>query len=191
MLMSVNRCWGKRTLYLRYLIVFAVLAMILCGCGGNKYSKKNDLFVGHWLGTARDSEGHEIVFTAKVIAKGKDKYRILILDDFDTGHEPMHVLDGVLKDGKYVYVADKGKYTGEGELVDDKFTAYYKGPVNGSFEMRSLEHKTSLESTSALHTTISVNSDSSSSKHGSIISQGAHHSAQKSTKTGLSDSSTC
>ncbi len=98
-------------------------------------------FVGDWQGNGIDSEGNEFTFAAKVTALGDHKYRILILDKFDTQKEPMHIMDGVLKGNKFVYTADEGKYVGGGELDDEMFEGYYKGPVDGTYKMHRLRKK--------------------------------------------------
>jgi hypothetical protein len=100
-------------------------------------------FAGQWAGSGIDSEGNEFTFAAKVISLGGHKYRILILDKHDTQKEPMHIMDGVLNDNKFVYIADEGTYVGEGQLDNEFFKGYYKGPVDGTYQMHRV--KWSLE----------------------------------------------
>ncbi|MBL7215069.1 MAG: hypothetical protein ISS71_05270 [Phycisphaerae bacterium] len=95
-----------------------------------------DSFAGNWQGSGVDSEGNAFTFAAKVIPLGEDKYRVLILDALDTAKDPMHVMDGVLKENQYEYTADEGTYVGSGQLDGEVFEGYYKGPVDGSFTMQ-------------------------------------------------------
>ena len=92
-------------------------------------------FAGDWQGSGIDSEGNEFTFAAKVIALGDNKYRVLILDKFDTKKEPIHVMDGVLIADKFAYTADEGVYVGGGELDKEIFEGHYKGPVDGTYKM--------------------------------------------------------
>ena len=71
-------------------------------------------FAGDWQGNGVDSEGNEATFAAKAIDLGNHKYQLLILDKLDTQKEPMHVMEGVMKENKFVYTADKGVYVGAG-----------------------------------------------------------------------------
>ncbi len=96
-------------------------------------------FVGNWQGSGKAENGEEAEFVARVISLGGNKYRMSTFNSFDTGQEPMHVMDGVLKDNKFIYTADNGVYEGEGILSGEVFRCYYKGPVNGEFEMHRVE----------------------------------------------------
>ena len=37
---------------------------------------------------------------------------------------------------KFVYTADEGEYVGGGELDEELFEGYYKGPVDGTYKMQ-------------------------------------------------------
>ena len=100
---------------------------------------EDDSFAGNWTGSGVDSEGNEFTFAAKVTALGDDNYRVLILDKLDTTNEPMHIMDGILKDGQYEYTADEGLCTGGGTLDGDEFEGYYKGPIDGTFTMERVK----------------------------------------------------
>jgi len=95
-------------------------------------------FSGNWQGNGSDSEGNPFTFVAKVSHLGDDKYRMLILDELDTPNEPMHIMDGVLENNKFTYAADEGLYEGGGTLSKDLFEGYYKGPVDGTYQMRRM-----------------------------------------------------
>jgi len=121
-------------------VVFLYACLFLSSCtnsdavsGGNR---KIYPFVGQWQGSGIDSEGNEFTFAAKVISLGGHKYRILILDKFNTQKEPMHVMDGVMNGNKFVYTADEAEYVGGGQLDNEIFKGYYKGPVDGTYEMQ-------------------------------------------------------
>lgn len=92
-------------------------------------------FTGNWQGSGKADDGQKFEFTAQVIPLGEDKYRI---DTFDSHKRLMHALDGVLAGDKFVYTADNGLYQGEGVLSGDVFHCFYKGPVNGKFEMHRI-----------------------------------------------------
>ena len=119
-------------------IVFLCVSLFLSSCANWADVSGEDIyrFAGNWQGSGVDSAGNEFVFAGKVIALGDRKYRLLILDKLDTQKEPMHVMDGVLKGNKFSYTADGGKYVGGGELDDEMFKGYYKGPVDGTYKMR-------------------------------------------------------
>ena len=118
------------------MLMLALIAVTGCYSCGNR---KNYPFAGNWQGSGADSEGNEFTFAAKVITLGDNKYRVLILDELDTQKKPMHVMDGVLKDNKFSYTADKGVYVGGGELGDEIFEGYYKGPVDGTYKMHHVK----------------------------------------------------
>ena len=114
-----------------------VLATVLGCCpGGNRRIYP---FAGNWQGSGADSKGNEFAFAAKVIALGDNKYRILVLDKLDMQKKPMHIMDGVLKGNKFPHTADKGVYVGGGELGDEIFEGYYKGPVDGTYKMHRVK----------------------------------------------------
>ena len=98
-------------------------------------NKESYLFSGNWQGSGIDSEGNEFIFAAKVIDLGNNNYRVLILDKLDTQKKPMHIMVGVLKNNKFSYTADEGLYEGGGELSNEMFKGYYKGPVDGTYKM--------------------------------------------------------
>ena len=95
-----------------------------------------DAFAGDWTGSGTDSEGNAFVFAARVIALGRNKYRMLVLDSLQSQKEPMHVMEGTLTDGTYTYSADKELYQGQCTLGADTLEGYYKGPVDGTFVMQ-------------------------------------------------------
>ncbi|MBW8002007.1 MAG: lactonase family protein [Planctomycetes bacterium] len=126
-------------------IVFLCACLFLSSCANldavSSGNKKIYPFAGEWEGGGIDSEGNEFTFVAKVTSLGGDKYRVLILDKFDTQKSPMHVMDGVMNDNKFVYTSDGGAYVGGGELDDEIFKGYYKGSVDGTYEMRRIRYR--------------------------------------------------
>lgn len=125
----------------RYFLVVLILfaCLFLCSCSNLESVSCNYPFAGDWQGSGVDSKGNEFKFAAKVIDLGDYKYRLLVLDKLDTQKKPMHVMDGVLKDNKYAYTADKGIYVGGGELGEEMFEGYYKGPVDGTYTMHRVK----------------------------------------------------
>ena len=124
-------------------IMFLCASLFLSSCANSDAvsgdNRKNYPFAGNWQGSGIDFAGNEFTFAAKVIALGDNKYRVLVLDKFDTQKEPMHIMDGVLKGNKFTYTADEGMYVGGGELDDEMFEGYYKGPVEGTYKMRRVK----------------------------------------------------
>lgn len=124
-------------------LVLLSLCLFLCSCENptarSDSSQANYPFSGNWQGNGIDSEGNEFTFAAKVSCLGDNKYRVLILDKLDTLKKPMHIMDGVLKNNKFAYTADEGLYVGGGELSNDMFDGYYKGPVDGTYKMWRLK----------------------------------------------------
>ena len=120
-------------------IFFLLPAVLLTSCANLNFTQNrnqtNYPFSGNWQGKGVDSEGNEFVFFAKVIDLGDYKYRLLILDKLNTHKKPMHIMDGVLESNKFTYTADDGIYVGCGELEDELFKGYYKGPVDGTYVM--------------------------------------------------------
>ena len=112
----------------------AIVGVVLCGC--LFLGACTSPFAGDWRGSGVDSEGNKFTFAAKVIDQGNHKYRVLVLDSFDTQKDPMHVMDGVLKDDQFPHTADEGIYTGGGTLDGDTFKGWYKGPVDGTYQMQ-------------------------------------------------------
>jgi len=102
-------------------------------------NQENYPFIGNYQGNGTDSEGNPFTFFAKVSHSGDNRYRILILDKLDTLEKPMHVMDGALENNEFTYTADEGLYEGGGTLSEDFFEGYYKGPVDGSFQMWRIE----------------------------------------------------
>jgi hypothetical protein len=121
------------------LIASLSLCLFLSSCinlNSNSGSyQANYPFSGNWQGHGTDSEGNGFTFVAKVRRLGDNKYRVLILDRFDTLNKPMHVMDGVLENNKFSYTSDEGLYEGGGTLSKDLFEGYYKGPVDGTYQM--------------------------------------------------------
>ena len=120
-------------------IALLSLCLFLSSCANpntkSVSSQANDSFIGNWQGNGTDSEGNGFAFVAKVSHSGDNMYRMLILDKLDTLKKPMHIMDGVLENNKFVYTADEGLYEGGGTLGKDLFEGYYKGPVDGTFKM--------------------------------------------------------
>ena len=118
-----------------------VLAVVLWVgfCGGVVSGSRVDSFMGDWQGSGTADDGSSFEFVMQVIALGDGRYRMNTLAEFDKRIKPMHVMDGELKDGKFPYTADGGAYTGNGTLEGDVFRGFYKGDVNGRFEMKRVE----------------------------------------------------
>jgi hypothetical protein len=112
----------------RLSFMLMIECMVLSGCATR--------FAGNWQGSGVDSEGNAYTFAAKVINLGDNKYRILVLDKFDTQKEPLHVMDGTLEGDQFSCTSDGGLYTGGGTLKGDTFEGYYKGPVDGTYTLR-------------------------------------------------------
>jgi len=123
-------------------ISFICVSFLFCSCTNPDAvlsSNNNYPFAGNWLGSGSDSQGNEFTFAAKVIDMGDGKYRMLVLDKLETKKKPMHVMDGTLIDNEFPHTADQGLYTGSGQLSEDTFTGYYKGPVDGTYTMRRVK----------------------------------------------------
>lgn len=120
-------------------LLVVLISTFLCSCTPGDNSVHADPFAGNWQGSGTDSQENAFVFAAKVIALGEGRYRMLVLDSIDTQKEPIHIMEGVLKDGAFPYTADNGLYTGSGTLKGDTFEGYYKGPVDGAFTMTRME----------------------------------------------------
>ena len=120
-------------------IALLSLCLFLSSCtnpnANSGSNQANYPFSGNWQGNGTDSEGNEFTFVAKVSHLGDNKYRMLVLDKLDTLKKPMHIMDGVLENNKFYYTADDGLYEGGGTLSKDLFEGYYKGPVDGTYEM--------------------------------------------------------
>ncbi len=116
------------------------LCLMLSSCSGSKAAPdvdpKSKLFAGSWQGNGIDSEGNEFAFTAKVNGLGDSQYRMLVFVAESGTEEPSHVLDGVMKQGQYIYTADEGLYVGGGQLDGETFKGFYKGPIEGNFTMQ-------------------------------------------------------
>ena len=129
----------KTIIICRKWIIFLSLCLILGSCGNPDPGSGNDPldypFSGNWQGKGTDAEGNEFTFAAKVSDLGDNRYRILILDRLDTLNEPIHVMDGVLENNRFTYTADKGLYEGGGTLGEGVFEGYYRGPVDGGYQM--------------------------------------------------------
>ena len=131
------------------IIKIKCLVFIMCAClflssctnldAVSTGNREDYSFAGNWQGSGVDSQGNEFTFAAKVISLGDHKYRMLALDKLDTRKEPMHIMDGVLKDNEFIYTADEGKYTGRGRLDSEIFKGYYKGPVDGTYQMKRVK----------------------------------------------------
>jgi hypothetical protein len=95
----------------------------------------NSPLSGDWQGNGADSAGNEFAFVAKVNHLGDNKYRVLILDKLNTLKKPIHIMEGLLENGKFSYTADEGIYEGGGTLSEDMFEGYYKGLIAGTYKM--------------------------------------------------------
>jgi len=126
---------GMSRLEKRLSLVCLVAVWALC-CGGVVCGAMVDPFMGDWEGSGTADNGESLEFAAQVIALGDGRYRMNILEEFDTDAKPMHVMDGELKGDKFPYTADEGAYTGDGVLDGDVFRGFYKGAVGGRFEMK-------------------------------------------------------
>lgn len=124
-------------------IALLSLGLVLSSCtnpnDNSDGSQVNYSFVGDYEGKGTDSEGNSFNFFAKVSHSGDNRYRMLILADLDKPDEPLHVMDGVLEDDKFIYTSDNGQYKGDGTLEKDRFEGYYKGPVDGTFTMQRIK----------------------------------------------------
>ena len=118
--------------------ILLLAALSTAFCPGLARGQHVDPFMGDWRGSGVDENGQTSDFVAQVIAQGDGQYRINVLNRFDVRERPIHVMDGVLKDGKFPYTADAGAYTGSGALDGDVFRGFYKGDVGGRFEMRRI-----------------------------------------------------
>lgn len=126
--------WYVKKLFVGFMVL--CVCLFLVSCAGPSGNQKVDPFAGDWQRSGTDSEGNEFNFAAKVIDQGNHKYRVLVLDSLDTMNDPMHVMDGVLKDNQFPYTADEGLYTGGGALDGDIFKGWYKGSVDGTYQMQ-------------------------------------------------------
>jgi len=95
-----------------------------------------DPFMGDWQGNGTAGDGTAFEFVAQVIAQGNSQYQVNILTAFDVRARPMHVMEGSLQGNKYTYTADGGQYRGECTLDGEVCKGWYKGDVDGRFEMR-------------------------------------------------------
>lgn len=120
-------------------IALLSLCLVVSSCSNNKTrsgSYQVDCsFTGDWQGNGQDAEGTGFTFAARVKHSGDNRYRILILDKLDTLKDPIHIMDGVLENNRFIYTADNGLYEGEGTLSKDMFEGYYNGPVDGIYSM--------------------------------------------------------
>ena len=129
-------------------ITLLALSLVLGSCTNPKDNSDNSQinysFIGNYEGEGADSEGNSFNFFAMVSHSGDNKYRMLILADLDKPNEPLHVMDGVLEDNKFIYTSDNGQYKGDGTFEKDRFEGYYKGPVNGTFTMQRMNKAAAL-----------------------------------------------
>lgn len=120
-------------------IALFFLCLVLNSCTNSKdnsdSSQVNYSFIGNYEGEGSDSEGNHFNFFSKVSHLGESKYRMLILTDLDAQNEPLHIMEGILENNKFIYTSDNGQYKGDGTLGKDRFKGYYKGPVGGTFTM--------------------------------------------------------
>lgn len=139
---TLRLCRGGKFLPLIILLIFVFLCVVPAK-GESEQEQENrpeimDPLMGDWAGNykADDDQGD---FVAQVIALGDGRYRINMMEQFDTETEPTHVLDAVLDGNKVTYTADEGLYQGEGVLDAGTLKANYRGPVNGRFEMHRVK----------------------------------------------------
>ena len=121
-----------KTYSFQFGITLLVVLILASACSS---LPSNYAFVGNWQGNGIDSKGNEFNFAAKVFDLGDEQYKILILDKIDSLKQPLHVINGTLKNNKFTSSADNGKYTGGGVLHNDMYEGFYKGPVNGTYKM--------------------------------------------------------
>jgi hypothetical protein len=135
------RRWGE-LLPIIILMVFVTLCVELVRADSERRQENQSEIIDPLMG---DWEGHYIAeddrgdFVAQVIALGDGKYRINMLEQFDSRDEAAHVLDAVLDGNKLTYTADEGIYEGEGVLDGGTLKANYRGPENGKFEMHRVK----------------------------------------------------
>ncbi|MBN1907117.1 MAG: hypothetical protein JW927_18705 [Deltaproteobacteria bacterium] len=127
-------------------IALLSLCLVVSSCSNTKIGDDNDQvnypFTGNWQGNGKDSEGNGFTFAGRVMHSGVNRYRIMILDKLDTLKEPIHIMDGVLENNRFIYTADNGLYEGEGMLNKDMFEGFYKGPVDGTYTMWRINNET-------------------------------------------------
>ena len=116
------------------------IAVLVCACvlSVSAGMRAADLapFMGDWQGSGTASDGAAFEFVAQVIAQGGNQYQVNILTAFDVRVKPLHVMEGSLQGNTYTYTADGGQYRGECTLSDEVCKGWYKGDVDGQFEMR-------------------------------------------------------
>ncbi|MEN6424738.1 MAG: DUF1080 domain-containing protein [Phycisphaerales bacterium] len=100
-----------------------------------------DPFMGDWQGDGKASDGQLFNFVAQVIALGDSQYQLNVLQAFDQGGEPMHIMNGSLQGSTYTYTADGGKYRGKCALDGEICKGWYKGDADGQFEMRRVSRR--------------------------------------------------
>jgi hypothetical protein len=130
-------------------IAMLSLCLAVGSCTNTKTGSNSDQvnypFEGDWQGNGKDAEGNGFTFAARVTHSGDNRYRILILDKLDTLKEPIHIMDGVLENNRFIYTADNGLYEGGGTLSKDMFEGYYKGPVDGTYSMWRIDSETVIK----------------------------------------------
>ena len=97
--------------------------------------------MGDWRGSGKASDGQAFEFVTQVIAQGNHQYQVNIVKAFDVRDKPMHVMEGSLQGSKYTYTADGGQYRGECTLDGDACKGWYKGDVDGDFDMTRVVRK--------------------------------------------------
>jgi hypothetical protein len=139
---ALRLCRGDKFLPLVILLFFAAWfvepAKSSTELGQTNQSEAIDPLMGDWAGHYV-SDADEGDFVAQVIGLGDSRYRINMMERFDTADEPAHVLDAVLDGNKITYTADEGIYEGEGFLDGGTLKANYRGPVNGKFQMQRVK----------------------------------------------------
>ena len=135
-------------------ISMVVLSLALVSCTGpaggklvleaKKAIERADLFMGDWQGSWRLNDGSDSgPVVAQVIALGKGKYRVNLLEEFDQRIEPIAVLQGPHRDG-VVRFAGSGEYDGitlqiKAAIEGNKFTGSFQGQdFAGSFTMKKV-----------------------------------------------------
>ena len=133
------------------LIVLLALPLLLASCGGfmkvdplveaQESITGADLFMGDWQGKWQlddGSDGGSLV--AQVIAMGKGKYRAVVLPEFDTGADPIAVLNDEIEDDKATFTgqadSEDGQLDIKGAIEAGKFSGTFQGQTaTGTFEL--------------------------------------------------------
>ena len=133
-------------------ILALVLPLLLCSCAGwpggdpllqaQKTIERCDPFTGDYQGDWKLADGTDSgPLVARVIALGKEEYRVVFFDQFDVATEPLAAIGGQLKDKKvHLTKVDPniGTFDIEAAAVieADKLSGTFEGPFgSGAFEL--------------------------------------------------------